>query len=57
MIAFIHPIRKEPLKGSTTQATHLRNKAIAAAKKAKFNADHNAREEQIGVMVFNFKLN
>ena len=45
------------LKGSTTQATHLRNKAIAAAKKAKFNADHNAREEQIGVMVFNFKLN
>lgn len=45
------------LKGSTTQAAHLVNKAIAAAKKAKFNADANAREEQIGVMVFNFKLN
>jgi len=43
--------------GGTTVTGPLVVKAIAAAKKVKFDADPNAPEEQYGTITFNFKLN
>lgn len=40
--------------GSTTSSSILRNKALEAARKAKFNADSNAAEVQQGTMTFKF---
>lgn len=42
--------------GSTTTSTALRSKAIAAAKKAKFNAEPNAQQIQQGTITFRFKV-
>ena len=43
-------------KGSNTASTVLKNKAIKAAKEAKFDANANASEEQWGTMTFTFKF-
>ncbi len=45
------------LKGSTTQNSTLKNAAINAAKKAKFNADPNASAFQKGTITYQFVLN
>ncbi len=45
------------LKGSTTQNSTLKNAAINAAKKAKFNADPNAAAFQKGTITYRFVLN
>ncbi len=42
--------------GSNTSSSRLKNLAITAAKKAKFNADVNAPEVQTGTLTFNFKV-
>lgn len=43
-------------QGSTTTSTVLTSKAVAAAKKAKFNQELNAPEVQNGTMSFRFKV-
>ncbi|MEX0813751.1 MAG: energy transducer TonB [Chitinophagales bacterium] len=43
-------------KGSTTTDAHLIKLAEEAARKAKFNSDSNASEEQFGIITFTFKL-
>ncbi|MCU4176402.1 TonB family protein [Carboxylicivirga sp. N1Y90] len=44
------------LKGSTTQNNYLKQKAIEAAKKAKFNADKMAAAYQEGTITYHFVL-
>jgi len=43
-------------KGSNSQDGYLVNQAIAAARKARFNADPNAPEEQKGTITYIFKI-
>lgn len=43
-------------KGSNTASTVLKNKAIKAAKEAKFDANANAAEEQWGTITITFKF-
>ncbi len=43
-------------QGSTTTSSVLTSKAVAAAKKAKFNQELNAPEVQNGTMTFRFKV-
>ncbi len=42
--------------GSTTSSGILKNKALAAARKAKFNSEINAAELQQGTLTFNFTV-
>lgn len=48
---------KPLLKGSSTSSTCLRNAAIKAAKATKWEPKASASAEQIGSIVYNFKLN
>ena len=43
-------------KGSNTQNGYLVNQAISAAKRARFNADPAAPEEQKGTITYIFKI-
>ena len=45
------------LRGSTTQNKYLQDKAVEAAKKAKFNIDKNAAAYQKGTITYKFELN
>jgi outer membrane biosynthesis protein TonB len=43
-------------KGTTTTNTSMRNIALQKARQLKFNPDENAAEQQIGTIVFNFRV-